>query len=185
MTNLDNWRNIPCILVVDLENPKEHHDLHNDYPLAPQRLMIKKVENPIPNLNDKEKYVIHHKNLKQYLDLGLRTKGVIGESVSKKKYIGLNTKLCTNARELIKKSFFHDYEQFCSLKNYGKRQESCVRENSNQPKENIKTCSKPNFKKLTIFDENLVESLMKRTKLVFDKPVYCGMCILDISMNRV
>ena len=46
MTTLDNWRNIPCILVVDLENPKEHHDLHNDYPLAPQRLMIKKVEVP-------------------------------------------------------------------------------------------------------------------------------------------
>ena len=61
MTTLDNWRNIPCILVVDLEYPKEHHDLHNDYPLAPQRLMIKKVEKPNPNLNDKEKYYIHHK----------------------------------------------------------------------------------------------------------------------------
>ena len=84
MTTLDNWRNIPCILVVDLEYAKEHHDLHNDYPLAPQRLMIKKVEKPNPNLNDKEKYYIHHKNLKQYLDLGLRTKGVIEESVSKK-----------------------------------------------------------------------------------------------------
>ena len=31
---------------------------------------------------------------------------------------------------------------------------------------------KPNFKHLTIFDENLVSVYMKRTKLKFDKPVY-------------
>ena len=32
-----NWKNIPCILEVDLEYPKELHDLHNDYPLAPEK----------------------------------------------------------------------------------------------------------------------------------------------------
>ena len=32
-----NWKNIPCILEVDLEYPKELHDLHNYYPLAPER----------------------------------------------------------------------------------------------------------------------------------------------------
>ena len=53
--------------------------------------MIKKVEKPNPNLNDKEKYYIHYKNLKQYLDLGLRTKGVIEESVSKKSLSFRNT----------------------------------------------------------------------------------------------
>ena len=40
---------------------------------------------------------------------------------------------------------------------------------------------KPNFKHCTVFDKHLVAIHMKRTKLVFDKPVYCGMCILDIS----
>jgi len=44
-----------------------------------------------------------------------------------------------------------------------------------------KLAAKPNFKHLTIFDENLVAIEMKRTTLMFDKPVYCGMVILDIS----
>ena len=44
-----------------------------------------------------------------------------------------------------------------------------------------KLAGRPNFKHLTIFDENLVAIHMKQTKLVFDKPVYCGMSILDIS----
>ena len=43
----------------------------------------------------------------------------------------------------------------------------------------------PNFKHLTIFVENLITIHMKRTKLVFDKPVYCGMSILDISKTDI
>ena len=46
-----------------------------------------------------------------------------------------------------------------------------------------KLSAKPNFNHLTIFDENLVAVHMKRTKLTFNKPVYCGMAILDISKS--
>ncbi len=35
---LKYWRSKPCFLEVDLEYPKELHDLHNEYPLAPERL---------------------------------------------------------------------------------------------------------------------------------------------------
>ena len=49
------WKNIPCILEVDLEYPKDLHDFHNDYPLAPERLKINNVEKLIPNLWEKEK----------------------------------------------------------------------------------------------------------------------------------
>lgn len=41
--DLENWREIPCILKVDLEYPEELHDLHNEYPLAPERLKIGNV----------------------------------------------------------------------------------------------------------------------------------------------
>ena len=46
-----------------------------------------------------------------------------------------------------------------------------------------KLSAKPNFEHLTIFDENLIAIHMKRTKLTFNKPVYCGMAILDISKS--
>ncbi len=63
---------MPCILEVDLEYPKELHDLHNEYPLAPEKRLNGKVEKLVPNLNDKKEYVIHYENLKLYLSLGLR-----------------------------------------------------------------------------------------------------------------
>ena len=41
--------------------------------------------------------------------------------------------------------------------------------------------AKPNFDHCTVFDENLIAVHMKKTELVFNKPVYLGMSILDIS----
>ena len=46
----------------------------------------------------------------------------------------------------------------------------------------LKKCvAKPNFDHCTVFDENLVAVHMKKTELVFNKPVYLGMSILDLS----
>ena len=47
---LETWELHPCILEVDLEYPKELHDLHNDYPLAPEQIEVNKTEKLIPNL---------------------------------------------------------------------------------------------------------------------------------------
>ena len=71
-SELENWKSMSCILEVDLEYPKHLHDEHNDYPLAPERMIINKVEKLVPNLNNKKNYVIHYENLKLYERLGLR-----------------------------------------------------------------------------------------------------------------
>ena len=98
---LKNWKSHPCslgcILEVDLEYPKEIHDLHNDYPLAPERLKIGGIEKLIPNLCDKKNYVVYHKTLKQYESLGLKItkihRGIkFEESAWLKPYIDFNTK---------------------------------------------------------------------------------------------
>ena len=57
---------------VDLEYPEQLHILHNDYPLAPERVKIENVEKLIPNLKNKTNYVVHYENLKLYECLGLK-----------------------------------------------------------------------------------------------------------------
>ena len=48
--------------VVDLEYPKELHDLHNNYPLAPEHRKVNKVDKLL-TLYDKEDYSVHIKTL--------------------------------------------------------------------------------------------------------------------------
>ena len=42
----------PCILEVDLPENIHHH--HNDYPLAPEIIMVGKVDKLVPNLRKKK-----------------------------------------------------------------------------------------------------------------------------------
>ena len=81
---------------VDLEYPKELHDLHNDYPLAPETVTANDTPKLIPNLGNKKKYVLHHKTLQQYLKYGMKVakihRGIrYFESMFLKKYIASNT----------------------------------------------------------------------------------------------
>ena len=46
-----------------------------------------------------------------------------------------------------------------------------------------KLAAKPNYDCCTFFDENLIAVHMKMTKLYFNKPVYLGMSILDLSKS--
>ena len=48
-------------------------------------------------------------------------------------------------------------------------------------KQASKFISKPNYNCRTIFCDNLAAIHMKKTHLVFNEPVYLGMCILDLS----
>jgi len=44
----------PSFLEEDLEYSNNLHNLNKDYPSCPERLIIIKVENLVPNLNDKK-----------------------------------------------------------------------------------------------------------------------------------
>ena len=48
VTKLETWENHSCILDVDLEYPKSLHNLHSDYPLAPEQIKVNKVTKLIP-----------------------------------------------------------------------------------------------------------------------------------------
>ena len=51
----------------------------------------------------------------------------------------------------------------------------------NNKKQAEKLSAKPNFNHCNISSKDLVAIHMKKTNLVFNKPVYLGMCILDLS----
>jgi len=63
-------------VIKQLEYPKEIHDSHNDYPLAPENKKGNVVYKLIPKLCEKYNYIIHHRNLKLYLSLGIKLKKV-------------------------------------------------------------------------------------------------------------
>ena len=185
--NRHNLNKIPCILEVDIHYPKELHDKHNDYPLCPERVKCKNgVEKLIPNLRDKKKYVIHYKNLIQCLDMGLKVtrihRGIkFVESEWMKPYINMNTNLRANAKNNFEKDFY----KLMNNSVFGKTMEN-IRNRVNVKLVNTeqklrKLVSKPNFKSCKIFSENLVSVHMKKTSLTMIKPVYLGMCILDLS----
>ena len=48
-----------------------------------------------------------------------------------------------------------------------------------------KLAAKPNYDRCTIVDENLIAVHMKKTRLYFNKPVYLGMSILDLSKSLI
>ena len=183
---LTDWKNQKCILEADLEYPQHLHDLHNDYPLAPESIKVGNVEKPIPNLNNKTKYVVHYENLKLYEKLGLKTtkihRGIkFEESAWLKPYINLNTNLRAKANNEFEKDFF----KLMNNSVFGKTMENTrsivdIRLVNDESKAK-KLPAKPTFKHCNTFDENLTAIHVKKTKTAFNKPVYLGMCILDLS----
>ena len=74
--NYDEDSNKGYILEVDVEYPKDLHDLHSDLPFLPEKMKINKCSKLVCNLYDKNKYVIHIIALKQALNYGLILKKV-------------------------------------------------------------------------------------------------------------
>ena len=119
------------ILEVDLKYPCKLHELHNDYPLAPEKLKVSKdilsdyclsiaekydvkvgdVAKLIPNLGDKSCYVLHYRTLQLYVSLGM----VVGkihrvlkfkQSDWLKIFVMFNTAKRMNAANEFEKAFF-------------------------------------------------------------------------------
>ena len=193
------------LLEVDLEYPSELHDLHNDYRCTPEKIRVtdemlsfycKSIKNKfkinncnvkklIPTLNDKEKCVLHYRNLQLYLSLGLRLKKVhrvleFSESPWLKwlkKYIDCNAKKRAKAKNAFEKDFF----KLMNNSVFGKTMEN-IRKRCNvklvtDPDVLLKLTSKPTYVSSKIFHENLVAVNMKVERLKLDKPSYVGICV--------
>ena len=107
----DENSNKGYFLEVHIDYPKELLNLHKDLPFLPERKKVEKVEKLICSIEDKEKYVIHIRALKQALNHGLKLKKVHRaiQFIQKdwlKSYTDLNTKLRKKANIEFEKHFF-------------------------------------------------------------------------------
>ncbi|XP_022796464.1 uncharacterized protein LOC111334919 [Stylophora pistillata] len=183
------WKKFSCVLEVDLlPIEKDLHDYFNHYPLAPENLMVNKVKKLLCTLGGKKKYVIHHETLKLYMSLGMKIGKIhriirFKESPWMKPYIDLNTDLRTKADNDFEKDFF----KLMNNSVYGKTMENIRKRVDirlvNSEEKAKKLVNKVNFKHCTIFSENLCAMHMRKTQITFNKPLYLGMCILDLSKN--
>ena len=194
------------ILEVDLEYPQELHDIHNDYPVAPEKVKVsnnmlstycKKISEKynisiglvsklIPTLRDKKEYVLHYSNLQLYLDLGLKIEKVhrvlkLDQSPWLKQYIDFNTEKRKHAKNSFKKDFF----KLMNNSVFGKTMENLrkwvdIRLVTNEKKLD-KLTSKLTFVSSKIFNENLMAVHKVKETLTLNRPAYVGMCILDLS----
>jgi len=98
-----------------------------------------------------------------------------------KQYIDLNTTLRAKVSNDFEKDFFKLMNSSC----FGKTMENIeksvdIRLVTDETKA-LNLAALPNYESRTTFDENLVAVHMKQTTLVYCKPIYLGMCILDLS----
>ena len=174
------------IFEVDLEYPSSLWEKHNDYPLAPEKLIVTGVEKLICHFKPRKNYVVHYRNLRQYLEMGMRITAVHrGISFYQRPwmepYIRKNTELRKTAANSFEKDFFKLMNNSVfgkTIENIRKRQNIELVDNR---KKAAKLTSRPNFDRATIFDKNLIAVHMKKTEVYFDKPVYVGQAILDLS----
>ena len=90
---------------------KKLFDLHKDLPSLPERKKVNNVEKLICNIEDREKYVIHIKLLKQALNHRLVFKKVhriiqFNQKNWLKPCIDMNTKLRKKAKNDFERDFF-------------------------------------------------------------------------------
>jgi hypothetical protein len=194
------------ILEVDLDYPPELHDHHNEYTLAPEKMKVTEnmlspyakqlleelemkgtsTEKLIPNLHPKEKYVVHYRNLKLYLSLGMKLTRIHRVMTFKqqpwlKTYIDVNTQ----KRKMVNNEFEKDVFKLMNNAVFGKtienlRKRLIVQLVNNQSKAR-KLTSKPTFHAFRIFNEDLVAVHMLKQRLYLNRPIYVGFTILDVS----
>ena len=105
------------------------------------------------------------------------------ESAWMKPYIDLNTKLRAKVTNDFEKDFFKLMNNSVfgtTMENIRSMVDIHLVANEEQAR---KLISKPIYQHRTIVCENLVAIHMKKTRLVFDKPVYLGTSIVDLSKN--
>ena len=182
-----------CTLKVDLEFPVELHDLHNDYLLAVESVKVNSVKKLIPNLYNKEKYVVHHEALRCYLKYGMKlTKIHSGISYEECDFMKEFFDINAEARKVTKNEFEKDFYKRMNNNVFGKTMENVRNRskinivNGRNESRLLKLISKPNFRGAHIFEgSQLVSVRMRESTVILDKPIFVGQATLDGAKGQM
>lgn len=181
--NYNHESDIGYCLEVDLIYPDYLHKEHNALPFLPERLNDKLCL----SLKNKKHYFTHIRNLKQAIDNGLVLDKIhkimkFSQSYWLKEYIDKNT-------DLRKECTSESAKDFYKLMNnavFGKSMENVFKRCKYSPVSvfDIKTQEEIRLSRSYIGEELYTNNIiMFKTNdvPVFDKPMYVGFCILDLS----
>lgn len=208
ITNLDDDGDYGYIIQCDLEYPEHLHEKHNDFPLAPEKIEVSyenlsqyskdalletgnrsknyKSEKLMATFFKRVDYVTHLKNLKLYLELGMRLLKIskilrFHQTPFLKPYIDM----CSQKRQLSPNKFEKDLWKKLANSVFGKTLQDSSKyvEVKLHLKEETfqKAVNKPDFKNLTILQETMCVTTHGIKRVVFDKPYAVGFSILELS----
>jgi len=205
--NVSEDSDIDYFVECDLTIPEELHDHFNAYPPVPESKIITeemlsdyqrnllgkkktpKVKKLIPDLNNKEKYIIHGKLLRLYVQLGVCVAKIHRVLQFKQKsWIQPYVDYITEKRKNAKSEFESLFYKLAINAIYGKTMENVRKRqlvdlvNSRAEADKFrKLVADPAFIKDKEFDNGLFAIHSKKTKITLNKPIYVGMAVLDLS----
>ena len=177
------WWKVAGLYEVTLKVLKHRHDYYNDFSLAPERRVIDGVEKLVTTLDDKERYVLHYRNLLLYEDITAVYRVITFEESA---WMTAYVSLCTNLRTVAKNAFEKEFFKLMTNSVFGKTMEN-IRKHINVKlvtsiKKARKFLSDPSFERYKEFpDTELLAIHCKKTRIEHNKPIYLGMSILDLS----
>ena len=144
----------------------------------------------ILDLNKKEKYIVHYRNLQLYIRLGLRVTKIHRVLRFKQKpwlakYISFNTDMRKKATNEFEKDFF----KLMNNAFYGKTMENVRKRRQidlvNTSEKMIALTSQPTYRRITNFKEDLSAVERIQRSITLNKPIYVGLCVLELSKWRM
>jgi len=188
VTKIADDSEVGYILEVDIEYPKYLHKSHNDFPFLPinECPPNSKAKKLLTTLSSKKNYIVHYKNLKQAILNGIKvTKIHRAISFSQSKWMASYIELCTTMRVEAKNEFEKNFWKLLINSVFGKCMENVRARTSiklvSSAKKARKLMVKTNFKDRTIYTENLMAIHQRKEIIKFDKAIYVGFAILDVS----
>ena len=160
--------------------------ISNNNFIGPIKPIVPKCKKLIPNLMDKKNYIIHYRNLKLYLKLGMRVTKVhrvvcFDQKPWLKSYIDFNTEKRAQAKSDFEKAFF----KLLNVSVFGKTMQNVRKERKldivDSEYKAKKLIAQTSFKNCTKFRDDLIAIERRKTALYFDKPIYAGFSILELS----